>query len=263
MKFLKMVGLGLASAFVMAMALAGNASAVPLWLACLEGNTPTATKYTSNSCGRVMSGSLPTRWQWNEVTATDKVRITGFTLSLTDTKAVGGSSTVRCTSGIELSGTVGPGRFDRIEMAKVSEAKKDCARVEGGCKAEEVESVEGRDLPWQTELYETEGKFFDKIGSGGKGEPGWEVSCNTLLGKQTDECESEGENFESAELVNKKTGLEELLVLGTLVGLHKFKCSQGGAGAGSINGPFAILLESEVFETETDLKRHSSLRVDQ
>jgi hypothetical protein len=43
-------------------------------------------------------------------------------------------------------------------------------------------------LPWKTEILLDEGTFVDDIVNSGAGEPGYEVSCNTVLGIQTDVC---------------------------------------------------------------------------
>ncbi len=238
-KPLTIAGLCLAAMVVMSMAVsAATASAASVWEGCLEGST--TTKYESSSCVKALSTG---KFGWKEITNTDKVTTTGFTITLTDTKTAAGRTTVICTAGGEEVGTVGPGDFDRIEAAKVKEAKTNC-RGTGGCKETGVEEVVGVHLPWQTKLSETEKKVLDTIENSGAGEPGWKVKCESILGKETDECESEGSSLlESAILENKLTGGVQL-VSATFQKAHLAKCSKGGAKSGEVAGRGAILLSS-------------------
>ncbi len=244
MKHLKVAGLCLVSMLMVSMALAGTASAQPLWLACLSGTANQApTKYTTNQCST--ANQTTGTFQWNEVSGTDKVTILAMSLRLTDEKATGGKSTIKCNH-ISLGGEgiVGPGNKGKITVAKAPKPKTECERVEGGCKAGEVEKVEGVHLPWQTELYETEGQAQTRIEADGNGEPGWEVECNSLLGLEKDLCETEGPaNDEVVTLLNVNTS-GVLLVLGKFLVLRRAKCSQGGAKAGLVLGQLAILLAS-------------------
>jgi hypothetical protein len=227
---------------VMSMALVGTASAAPVWEGCLEKSP--GTKYSNQSCSTALAGG---EFAWEEIKNTDKVITRAFTVSLTDTKTLLGSSKVRCTAGGRGKGTVGPGEFDRIEEAKVENPKTNCARIEGGCKAGEVEEVAGRNLPWQTKLTEEGGKVLDIIENSGAGEPGWAVKCNTIGGSVTDECISNGASeLERAIVENKLTinaqSVAEQLVLATFENKIKGICSQKKEKSGEVEGSIAILL---------------------
>jgi hypothetical protein len=236
-------GLCLVAMITMGMALAGSASAAPLWLLCLEGSASTS-KYSSGQCTKTEAGG-----KWESValgSKSDTVRIVGLTLRLTDLKTSVGKSTIKC-DGVESEGEgyIYTEKHGIINTAEVKNAKTNCERVEGGCKAGEVEKVKGADLPWLTELFETEGKFLTKIGGTGKGEPGWEITCKTLEGSKTDVCLSEStEKREGVELTNKVSTSGVLLVLGTFEKARKAKCSLGTAESGEVEGQIAILLNS-------------------
>ncbi len=242
MKYFKIAGLCLASMLVMSMALAGNASAAPLWLLCLEGKEgATPTKYTTNQCTKAAAAN---EGKWESVaigSKSDTVKLLGLTILLRDSNALAGSSGVRCGHPTTGWGLIeGPNKLI-IKVAKVEKPKTECERVEGGCKAGEVEKVEGVDLPWKEEVYETEGKLLSMLEGDGNGEPGWEVECKTLLEKQKDICKSEKEK---PELLNGENTLtsEVLLVLATFLGRRNAECSQGGKEKGSVSGQIAILL---------------------
>jgi hypothetical protein len=238
MKRLNIAGLCLVSMLVMGMALAGNASAAPLWLLCL----PNAKgKFLDPACLKAGEG----KWESESLgTRTDKVVGVGFTIRMEDAKTSVGKTVVQCGHGVG-AGTIGPGNKALMTEVKIQAPKTECEAVEGGCKKGEVEKIEGRNLPWQVEIFETEKKFLTKIESTTSGkEPGWAMECNTLLGSKTDVCEQEAGKPEFAELANKRSGPkeEELLVLGTFEKKRHQDCSEGGVESGSVAGQIAILL---------------------
>jgi hypothetical protein len=237
MKSIKIAGPCLVAMFVIGMVVAGTASAAgPVWQRCTEGGT--ATKYEDNRCAK-LSGSG--KFQWNELKSTEAVKITGLTLTLRDAGATGGSSAVQCTAEVEGAGTVGPGNKGRITKAEVKNPKSNCARVEGGCKAEGIETVRAVNLPWQTELSETEkGVQAQLEGTTTGKEPGWEISCNTILGKMTDVCTSEEKKPGKATLLLDQSGA--LLTLGEYLSRVRGKCSVGGAEQGEIKGKLTVEL---------------------
>jgi hypothetical protein len=257
MKRLTIAGLCLASMLVMGMALAGNASAqVPAyWLACLPGTEKVLpTKWTTNQCTEAAPNNEGA-WQAKQlpVGTSDTVRLVALTLLLTDLSAgpLKEKATVRCDG----TGSKGWGLISNFEtehlvrgliivkVAEVEKASKNCERETGPCKAGEVEKVEGADLPWKEEIYETEsGKtFLSRIENDGSGEPGWKVTCNTLLGSKTDECLSEAGHPEVFSGVNRVTEAV-LLVSGRFLKVHRAKCSEGGAETGEVEGLIAVLL---------------------
>ncbi len=227
---LRLAGLCLVAVFAVGMAVsAGTASAAKqVWEQCSEGGS--VTKYTEHQC---KAASSTGKSEWNEIAGTEEVRLKG-TLRFKDTKVpVLGTAEVECNG--ESAGVVGPGK-----LGKITEVKITATHCKGIKVCEEVKNFEARDLPWQTELYESESKQFNKLIGDGKGEPGWKVECKTSIGTQTDECLTESEKPESLLLENKLTN-GELLVLATFQHLRKAKCSQGGAESGEITGSIGIL----------------------
>jgi hypothetical protein len=213
------------------------------WEECQAGKEKEApTKYTSDECHEAASGNAG-KWQWSEALETEKIKGVGFTITLTDTKATGGSSKVRCTAGLEMTGSVA-GAGSKIETAEVSSPATNCTSVTGGCKTTGIEEVKGVHLPWAAFWSENAGKAVTLIQNGGSGEPGWEVVCDTVLGKITDTCESEStEKDEEATLENVfSSGVS--LVTATYAKAHKAKCSVGGAEAGEEEGKIALLDKS-------------------
>jgi hypothetical protein len=232
MKRLGLVGLCLATLAAMSMvASAAVMAATPLWEQCSEGGS--ATKYSSSGCSKAEAGG---KWQWKEVTGTEKFKGSFLTLTLKDTKITEKEgSEIRCTKEAKEEGTVGPYNGGLvIEKVEVKEAAKNCARVEGPCKAEGVEKVEAAHLPWQEEFGETEGKLFTTIEPFGAGEPGWDVTCNTSKGSTSDTCTSEELTKWEGELLENVSS--EGTVIGTLEKLHKSKCSIGGSESGVMEG---------------------------
>jgi hypothetical protein len=241
---LRSAGLGLATTLVVAAVLAGNASAAPSWLLCLEGKNEKNTKYENSSCDK----AVPTgKWESVGLPAGGKasIEIVNFTLGLTDREAgpLKEKSSVRCDRGGREAGVVTSPNTGEIREATVEGAREDCARVEGFCKTGEVEKVAGVDLPWKLELFETEKNSQTKISSGGSGEPGWEVKCNTMLGSRTDTCLTGSGKPELWTLFNELSGsgIRYYLIIGRLLRRALFKCSEGGAESGSVEGTSAIL----------------------
>ncbi len=242
---MKFAGACVMAMLAMGTIVAGAASAAgPLWLGCAEGGT--ATKYATNQCETAEAAG---KWQLHEITGTEKVVMTGFTLTLRDS---GISSAIRCDTGVEGEGAVGPGKKGRVTKFEVKEPEKNCARLEGPCESGEVTKVSGADLPWQLELYDTEGTVETNIeGTTAGKEPGWEIVCSTVLGKETDTCTTEEGLAESMSLARIQTpsnpsigsGLR-LLTLGRYFGLRKGKCSLGGGKTGEVSGHTAILLRN-------------------
>jgi hypothetical protein len=229
--------LGLAVAALFG-AVASSASATPVWGVC----TNLEAKIGLFEDAKCTKEKAEGEYGWLEVSGTEKVSLAGATIRLEDSKTAVGKSTVQCGHGVG-AGVIGPENKGLITEVKVNAPKTECEVVEGGCKKGEVEKVEGRNLPWQTEIFETEKKLLTQLEATTSGkEPGWAVECNTLLGKKTDECDQEAGKPESAELENRKAGPkeEELLVLAKLENKRMAHCSEGGAEAGAIGGLLRI-----------------------
>jgi hypothetical protein len=241
MKHLKIAGLCLVSMFVMSMALAGTASALPalLWLLCLENATGTLTKYSSNQCTKAEAAG---KWQSLGLPSggSDTVRLLAFSLRLADTGL--GGATVECPD----FGT-GWGLINETNklVTKVAESNNPAGegckllKTSVGCpEINKVTKINGVNLPWTSELTETEGKYLSTITKTGNGKPpGWAVTCNNI----TDTCEEEAGKPELA-FVGQGVTKEVLLVLLSFETRTKAKCSIGGAKAGEVGGLIAILL---------------------
>lgn len=228
----KVAGIILAALFAVSMFASATASAAPHWEKCSTGGT--ATKYTTSECGTASSGGT---FQWNELTSTEAARTKG-SLLLKDTAALINSQ-VECSG--ESIGSVGPGKFGRVDKIEVSPAQ---CRVVRGCGT--LLNVKAVHLPWQTELYESEkGVILQALSSTGAGEPGWEVECEAGGTVVADKCEQGAGTQESILLANKATGTE-LLVLGTFQHLRKANCSAGGKEKGEVVGALAGLISSTV-----------------
>ncbi len=232
------------SMLVMGMALAGSASAEPGWLLCSEGVNTSNTKYENSQCSKAKSTG---KWESVAPAVPHTVRIVSFTLKLIDTETSVGKSTVKCNGkGSKGSGIIELASKGVVRVFEIENAKENCEAVEGGCKKGEVEKVKGANLPWAIEMFETEAKSLTKIakGPGAAGEPGWEVTCNTLLGTRTDTCTSNTGKEGSAELKNETAG-GVLLVRGVLEKNLKASCTEGKKESGESEGQLAILSAHE------------------
>lgn len=114
-------------------------------------------------------------------------------LLLTDDSAPLGATEVHC-HGSE-TGTVGPGALDLIKSITAELLGTNdlipCNLVKaGGCKSGTIAKALALNLPWHTELYlDGSGHLRDMITSDGNGEPGWDVTCENIIGgKTTDAC---------------------------------------------------------------------------
>ncbi len=237
-KNMKLAGLCLASMLVMGMVLAGNALAAgPLWLLCLEGANANNTKYEDSSCTKAKSTG-----KWESVSIgskSDTIRI-AVSLKLRDKEA---GTEVECNSSLEKDegeGSISSENKGQIRTAKIitSEVTKRCKILkEGFCK--KIEEVHGVNLPWNTEIFETENALFTKIAASTSGkEPGWALKCSG----GTDECKSINSEDEEVQLTNEVVG-GVLLVKGVFKKAHEADCSLNpGKRKGQVEGTVAILL---------------------
>ncbi len=200
-------------------ALAGQAA----WIACQE--YPELGQWEDSLCSKGKEGS---NWATQEVTETMEVTSNASTLELTDTKATGGSATIKCamtdTGWIEES----LGGISKINTTK-------CERASGLCESGKEAKVTAIDLPWNTELREESGgEVRDILQAGGKG-PGYKVECTVeKVFKVADECfgaiTTKMRNNHSSETVEAEYESKS----------EKVECSLGGKGSGEIKGVDAI-----------------------
>jgi len=245
-RFVKIAGLCLASMLVMGMALAGTASAAELlWLVCLKGSGLTKYKagcLEASSTGEWQSLGVP---KGTSIT----VKILVISIRLADTKTAVGESGATClNTGSRGLGSIEEKGKGKILVAEAENPGTNCKGF-GGCKEKGVTELVGANLPWVTEIFESEGKPLTKIlpHSGG-GAPGWKVVCENILGaKETDECLEESGHPEEVrltlgEVTENPAKVKELLVRGLFEERGHAKCSVGGAEAGKVKGTVAILL---------------------
>jgi hypothetical protein len=242
---LTIAALGIVSVLAVSTVSAGSAAAAPLWLVCLEGSG--LTKYESSKCLKASSGG---KWQSEGVPTgkTITVKLAVLFLSLKDTKVPFlGESEVQCYSkGGRGEGVIEEGGKGTVRTLAVEKPAENCKGTKV-CEEKGVETVEGLNLPWKTEVVEETEKLVSKLLAGTSGkEPGWKVTCKTSLGSETDECLAESSSVaEKLGLINEiatTSGTEELLIKAHLKSVGEAKCSQGGAKAGKTTGTLAILL---------------------
>ncbi len=181
MKSIRIAGLCLAAVFVMSMVAAGTASAAPHWEVCLATGG-TGTKYSTSQCIKAESGG---KYEWSELNGTEAT-VTPATLTLATTNVpIVGEVVIECSG--TGTGSVGPGSLARTTSLKTEKctAGKNCEKVE--------KNTEAVNLPWATELKETEGVIHGTLrkGTGAAGPPGWRATCKVLGTVQENECTSE------------------------------------------------------------------------
>jgi hypothetical protein len=220
MKHLKTVGLCLIAMFAISIVTTATASAAPVWEECRE-NAGSGTKWETNQCSKASSSG---KWEWRELTTTEKATSVA-TFTLKDTKTLAGTAQITCS--LTDEGTIGPGSHGTI--TKINIEAKNC-KAEKVC--ENVEEVEAKNLPWHTEMYETEDTVRDKL-SASSGQLGWKIKCKTALGSKTDECLTEEGKTYSTSMESAPGGLVDAFFEEES---GKAKCSEGGKESGEISG---------------------------
>ncbi len=148
------------------------------------------------------------------------------TLKLGDADGfLGYSNVAECASAEEA--TVMPGDLSEVTHAKFTGCKIKTNGSEGVCLS--GSGVEAQNLPWQAVLgTSAEGTPRLFLVEGGKGEPGFKLTCKSVVGTGEDVCTG----TTSALLTPIAGGLEEKFDSHA----QKLNCSVGGAGKGSIEG---------------------------
>jgi hypothetical protein len=227
MKSTKIAGLCLVAAFAVSLVASATASAAK-WEQCSNENNG-LTKWKNSNCTEAESGGP---WNWKEVTSTERVELNG-TLELKDKEVtVLGEVAVICSG--TGGGSIGPAKYGRIETLKAV----GCVPVKV-CEAPVTAKPLG--LPWQTELFETEGKKRDKITATNNGNPGWSVTCNTVLGVKTDECTTPTGKEGTPEQTNKQATGSVQATFNSSAGKAKCTMSNNKLGeAGEIIGAIQV-----------------------
>jgi hypothetical protein len=149
--------------------------------------------------GAVAAGSasaaeeLPHEWLLNGLLIAAPVKIHSlFLVLLTDHNPPGGEVVVHCKGFND--GTVGPHELDLV-LAVTTELLKGSDKIpctfdkQGACESGTVPLALALNLPWHTELTLFPGsEVRDMIMGDGNGNPGWSVTCKTILGTITDDC---------------------------------------------------------------------------
>jgi len=171
------------------------------------------------------ASALVSQWLWEGVLIPSPLPVESVGEILITNMSTG--TEILC-SGIFV-GTVGPDAADEItDVTNLSLVKEtttnlagqtvtavSCTFEKGGLclnSAGELVWVIPVHLPWKTEILLDEGLYIDSFTAGTGGLPGWEVSCNTFLGLETDTCEGKpGADLENnvAEKDVNATFLEE------------------------------------------------------
>jgi hypothetical protein len=160
-----------------------------------------------------------------KVTTAIKVASTSK-LELIDTKATPFPLGVSCDDAIE--GAIKAGGAGEIEVFAAEECKG--VEVDKVRECEKVESVEARDLPWNTELYKEGSEVRMRILTGSN-TPAWRVTCKTPLGGHTvDTC-----GVNTSTLISNNV-LEGLVEAGFESKSAKTECSVGGKESGEWKG---------------------------
>lgn len=224
---LYVAGLSLGLMLAIGATLAGNASAAPLWLLCLEGSG--LTKYSNNRCAEA---SATGAWQSSGLPSgrVETVKLIGFTLRLGESGP--GSVAIKCDKGVKGWGLAeGPSKLI-ISTFMIEELEHNCEGLEG-CEKSGAEKFEGGYLPWKTEILEEGGKYLSQILSyeALTERPLYEITCRTILGPKTAKCHIPEE--ERLELVSEKSG-------GVLLVRSRFE-EKSTTGC-KISGSFAVLL---------------------
>ena len=181
MKSIRIAGLCLVAVFVMSMVAAGTASAAPHWLVCLKWNN-SPTRYSTSQCEKAETGG---GFEWSELKGTEATVAQGTLILETTNVPIVGEVVIECSG--TGTGSVGPGNLARTTSLKTEKctAGKNCEKIE--------KSAEATNLPWNTELLETEGVIHGTLrkGAGAAGPPGWRATCKVLGTEQKNECTSE------------------------------------------------------------------------
>jgi hypothetical protein len=210
--------LGLAVAALFSGVIATSASAAPVWQTCTNLEAEIGN-YGNLGCTIEKEGG---KYEWLGNEESGEVQGTG-TLRLSDTKTLAGKSEVECS--VTTKGVVGPQQSGRVESITIASCKQ--LKV-----CENVETVKPLNLPWQTELTEKSDQVRDTIREV-SGEPGWSVTCKTLLGSKTDTCLTETGKEGSTTATNETT---HGYVLGEFGPTAKVDCTEGGKESGEVGG---------------------------
>jgi hypothetical protein len=233
MKYLKIAVVLVVMAGLMAVAAATALAAepVPRWEQC---KSVEKGQWENSLCSK---GKTNGGWETKEISETEEVTSSSAKLEFTDTKAPGGTSTIRCTETnagwiVDLKTEPGESGFSTVSL-------KNCERVAGGCEAGKAVTAEPEDLPsgfaWELRTRAGMSIIVWRNFAGTKGF-GVKIKCTVAGVGVTDECfEKElgvarnGPNG-TVEIESEKVSFEE----------DPGECSLGGKESGEIGGILII-----------------------
>ncbi|HEU0251361.1 MAG TPA: hypothetical protein VFR48_11625 [Solirubrobacteraceae bacterium] len=125
-------------------------------------------------------------------------------------------------------GNVGPTKFGEVTEVANSLGERDIKNCENTLKCPAPNLIEGKNLPWKTEVVLSGGEFKEKIGPGTGGEPGFEISCT--IGGLAVASSCVGKN--TLTLSNVAGGVNEMFPPNA----EPSTCTPGGASQGLIEG---------------------------
>jgi hypothetical protein len=224
MKYIK-IALGLTIVAGLMAVMAGPALAEQVrWVNCVKETGP----WKNSECSEK---GPPNEYKTKEITETISVASSSKGLELSDTKATGGISTIKC-EGTDKGwiGANGSGGVSEITATG-------CTVTAGACKKGSEAKAVAIDLPWNTSLEERAGgEVRGVVTAGGKG-PGYRVECKVAgIFEVEDECvgttsTKETNNF-SANTVESEFEAKS----------EKGNCTNGGTGSGEVKGIDVIKL---------------------
>jgi hypothetical protein len=205
-------------------AIAANAR----WEQCK--NVGTGGHWSNALCSKPTTNGA---WETKEVTETEEVT-SSDEVELTDTKATGGSSTIRCKR-IDRGWIGANGGDGETEVRATG-----CVRVEGLC--ESNATIISINLPWYTQLAISGSEIRDTIRSAAAGGPGFKVECVTGgIFKIADECTG----GISTKMTNSSDGNVQV-EYDTVSEGESGTCKLGGVGSGRVRGHGHIQQRKEV-----------------
>jgi len=203
---------------LMAIAAAPAMAANARWEQCK--NVGTGGHWSDALCSKPATNGA---WETKEVTETEEVTSSGE-VELTDTKATGGASTIKC-KGFDV-GWIGVNGGDGETVVKAT----GCTRVEGLCESN-VTAV-AINLPWYTQLAISGSEIRDRVRSAAAAGPGYKVECVTGgIFKVADECTG----GISTKMTNSSDGNVQA-EFDAISEAETGTCKLGGAGSGRVRG---------------------------
>ena len=190
-----------------------------------------AASLTLGAVSATLAMAEEPQWLLNGAVVTSEKPATGEgEMTFSDSKATGGAVKIDCS--IQLLGDFGPGRPDRVTNEEgltlpAEELWVDCLALQRGACPELIRMMAFL-VPYPTMLSREGEEFRDATKAPAEHTVGYDMNCIVLGIEVTDECTGE-----TTEKITNGTGGVNWAFDGKS---GKLNCSQGGAGAGAIEG---------------------------